>query len=58
MPENNFWNQDWMNLQRRYWEQWAEMQKQALGIEVPATYPWQAAMNHWRDTFNLSLIHI
>jgi class III poly(R)-hydroxyalkanoic acid synthase PhaE subunit len=37
-----------MDTQRRYWEQWTEMQQQALGIKKPPSSPWEQAMEHWR----------
>ena len=43
-----YWNDDWMDTQRRYWEQWTEMQQQALGIKKPPSSPWEQAMEHWR----------
>jgi len=47
MIKNAFWNDGWMDTQRRYWEQWTEMQQQALGIKKPPSSPWEQAMEHW-----------
>ncbi len=47
MTNNQFWNDDWLNTQRRYWEQWTDMQQQALGLKQPTANPWEQAMEHW-----------
>jgi class III poly(R)-hydroxyalkanoic acid synthase PhaE subunit len=55
MTEKSFWNDDWMALQRNYWEQWMQFQKQALGESRPDMNPWQSAMDHWWQAVNGSL---
>jgi class III poly(R)-hydroxyalkanoic acid synthase PhaE subunit len=47
MASNTFWSDDWMNIQRQYWEQWNDFQQQALGIHKPPASPWEQAMEHW-----------
>jgi class III poly(R)-hydroxyalkanoic acid synthase PhaE subunit len=47
MTDNKFWNEDWLNTQRQYWEQWTDLQQQALGVKQPAASPWEQAMEHW-----------
>lgn len=47
MSNNTFWNDDWMDTQRRYWEQWTDMQRQAFGVKQPPANPWQQSMDHW-----------
>ena len=47
MANNAFWNDDWMETQRRYWEQWTNMQQQAFGVKKPPANPWQQSMDHW-----------
>ena len=47
MTKNAFWNDDWMSTQRQYWEQWTDMQQQAMGIKQPPANPWEQAMEHW-----------
>ena len=43
---NTFWNDDWMNVQRQYWEQWNDLQQQTLGLKKPVS-PWEQALDHW-----------
>ena len=47
MTKNAFWNDDWMSTQRQYWEQWNNMQQQALGVKQPPANPWEQSMEHW-----------
>jgi len=47
MAGNNFWNDDWMNVQRQYWENWNDLQNQAMGYTKPPASPWEQAMDHW-----------
>ncbi len=49
MSKQAFWDQDWSELQRRYWENWSDMSRRAMGLETPPTNPWEQAMNHWRQ---------
>jgi len=46
MSESPFWNEDWVHTQQKYWEQWTDMSRKAMGME-PAQSPWESAMNHW-----------
>lgn len=47
MSQSPFWNEDWMNLQKNYWEKWTEMSKQATGFATPPKSPWEQSMDHW-----------
>lgn len=47
MARNTFWNDDWMNVQRQYWEQWNDLQQQTMGFNKPPANPWEQAMDHW-----------
>ena len=47
MSQSPFWNEDWMNLQKNYWEKWTEMSKQAAGMASPPKSPWEQSMEHW-----------
>lgn len=47
MTDSPFWNDDWMRTQQKYWDQWTEMSRKAMGIEKPPTNPWESAMDHW-----------
>ena len=47
MANNSFWNDEWMSIQRQYWEQWNQWQQQATGLNKPPANPWEQAMDHW-----------
>jgi class III poly(R)-hydroxyalkanoic acid synthase PhaE subunit len=47
MARNTFGNDDWMNVQRQYWEQWNDLQQQTMGFNKPPANPWEQAMDHW-----------
>jgi class III poly(R)-hydroxyalkanoic acid synthase PhaE subunit len=51
MTDNGLFNNDWMDLQRRYWEGWTDLSRKAMGAEQPKTNPWEAAMDHWWQAF-------
>jgi class III poly(R)-hydroxyalkanoic acid synthase PhaE subunit len=40
-------SEDWLSLQQRYWEQWTDLSRKALGVEAPKASPWENAMDHW-----------
>ncbi len=51
MNEKNFsfWTHEWMEVQRKYWETWTDLSRQALGGKAPTapSNPWEDAMDHW-----------
>ena len=47
MSDSPFWNEDWMKTQQKYWENWTEMSRKAMGVEKPAKSPLESAMDHW-----------
>jgi class III poly(R)-hydroxyalkanoic acid synthase PhaE subunit len=47
MSESTFWNEDWMKTQQKYWENWTDMSRQALGLKQPVKSPMESAMEHW-----------
>ncbi len=47
MNESPFWNEDWMQLQQKYWQQWAEMGQKTAAFAQPQKSPWENAMDHW-----------
>ncbi|MCU7827428.1 MAG: class III poly(R)-hydroxyalkanoic acid synthase subunit PhaE [Candidatus Thiodiazotropha sp. (ex Myrtea sp. 'scaly one' KF741663)] len=47
MSDSPFWNEDWMKTQQKYWENWTDMSRQAMGMEQPAKSPLESAMDHW-----------
>jgi len=38
---------DWLELQRRYWEGWTDLSRRASGAAAPTANPWEAALDHW-----------
>jgi len=40
-------NDDWLQLQRKYWEEWTNLGRKGMGIDAPKTAPWENAMDHW-----------
>jgi len=42
-----FWNDNWMDVQRQYWDQWNSLQQQAMGNSRPAANPWEQGLDHW-----------
>jgi class III poly(R)-hydroxyalkanoic acid synthase PhaE subunit len=47
MSDSTFWNEDWMKTQQKYWENWTEMSRKAMGLEKPVKSPLESAMDHW-----------
>jgi class III poly(R)-hydroxyalkanoic acid synthase PhaE subunit len=50
MSNETFFNDNWLDLQRRYWDSWTEMSRKAMGTEGGAgqlTNPWESAMDSW-----------
>ena len=47
MTDSPFWNDDWMNVQQKYWSNWTEMNRKAMGLGEPVQSPWEGALNHW-----------
>ncbi|HYN78335.1 MAG TPA: class III poly(R)-hydroxyalkanoic acid synthase subunit PhaE [Lamprocystis sp. (in: g-proteobacteria)] len=48
MNNDSFFSNDWMETQRKYWENWMAMSRKAMGTEGGSqTAPWEAALDHW-----------
>lgn len=52
MANDTWFNEDWLKLQQRYWENLTDMSRKAMGLEAPRqprweAAPWEAAMNQW-----------
>ncbi|MEO5342050.1 MAG: class III poly(R)-hydroxyalkanoic acid synthase subunit PhaE [Gammaproteobacteria bacterium SHHR-1] len=47
MTDSPFWNDDWMKIQQKYWDNWSDMSRKAMGMDRPAKSPWESAMDHW-----------
>ncbi|OOZ36561.1 class III poly(R)-hydroxyalkanoic acid synthase subunit PhaE [Solemya velesiana gill symbiont] len=47
MSEQGFWNQEWMEIQQKYWQNWSDFSRQALGGKAVPKSPWENAMEHW-----------
>lgn len=50
MNEKGMWNQDWFEIQQKYWENLTEMGRKAMGVESPRKRPWESAWDHWWQT--------
>lgn len=47
MANDTWFNDDWLKLQQRYWENLTDMSRKATGLEVSKQNPWEAAMDQW-----------
>jgi polyhydroxyalkanoate synthase subunit PhaE len=50
MSNEAFFNDNWMDLQRKYWESWSEMSRKAMGTTGGVgqlTNPWESALDNW-----------
>jgi class III poly(R)-hydroxyalkanoic acid synthase PhaE subunit len=52
MNEKGMWNQDWIEIQQKYWEGLTEMGRKAMGLETPKKSPWENALDHWWQTLS------
>ncbi|MBF0263888.1 MAG: class III poly(R)-hydroxyalkanoic acid synthase subunit PhaE [Gammaproteobacteria bacterium] len=52
MTSNNYWNDEWSNLQKQYWQQLGEFSRKAMGTPEQTQnnwmgYDWNNAMSQW-----------
>ena len=48
MNKQGLFSEDWLEIQRKYWDGWTEMSRKAMGTEGgDATKPWESALDHW-----------
>lgn len=48
MSERGFWDDNLLELQKKYWESWCEISRKASGDEAPLPKsPWEMALQHW-----------
>ena len=49
MTNETIFNDDWLQVQRKYWDNWAEMSRKAMGLDSGAklTAPWEGSLDHW-----------
>ena len=47
MSEQGFWNSDWADVQRKYWESWSDLSRKAMGMDAPPKSPWEQGLDHW-----------
>jgi len=40
-------SEDWLQLQRNYWEQWTDLSRKALGVDQTKPAAWEGALDHW-----------
>ncbi len=52
MSEKGVWNQDWIEIQQKYWENLTEMGRKTMGLQAPTKSPWESAMDHWWQTLS------
>ncbi len=52
MSEKGLWNQDWIEIQQKYWENLSEMGRNAMGLKASSKSPWESAMDHWWQTIS------
>lgn len=52
MTDKNLFNEDWLKLQRDYWESLTNMGRKALGMEGSQGNAWQAALDQWWRTLS------
>ena len=38
---------DWLEIQRKYWEGWTDLSRKATGATAPTANPWEAGLDHW-----------
>jgi class III poly(R)-hydroxyalkanoic acid synthase PhaE subunit len=41
------WTNEWMEMQQKYWQNWAEASQRLFGQETTPTAAWGNAMDHW-----------
>jgi len=48
MSDESLFSNDWLEIQKKYWDGWTEMSRKAMGIEGGnTTKPWESALDHW-----------
>ncbi|QGU33246.1 class III poly(R)-hydroxyalkanoic acid synthase subunit PhaE [Thermochromatium tepidum] len=49
MANTMFFNDDWLELQRQYWDNLTTLSRQAMGLDTQTktTTPWEMAMDQW-----------
>ena len=56
MSNETFFNDNWLELQRKYWDSWTEMSRKAMGLDVGGegrlTAPWEQALDSWWKTLS------
>lgn len=55
MSKDAFFDDSWLDLQRRYWETWSELSRKAMGLEGDAgklTDAWEGALEQWWTAFS------
>ncbi|MGE5155627.1 MAG: class III poly(R)-hydroxyalkanoic acid synthase subunit PhaE [Bdellovibrio bacteriovorus] len=46
--KEGLFSDDWLEVQRKYWDSWTDMSRKAMGMEGgDATKPWESALDHW-----------
>ncbi len=53
MNKDASFSNDWLDVQRKYWDSWTEISRKAMGGADgnDLTKPWEAALDHWWQAF-------
>lgn len=52
MTDSAFWNNEWMETQKKYWQAWTNMGLNAMGQKIPEVSPWEKALEQWWHTLS------
>jgi class III poly(R)-hydroxyalkanoic acid synthase PhaE subunit len=47
MSEKGLWNNDWLDAQRKFWQDWTDTSSAALAGRQSAANPWEGALDQW-----------
>jgi len=47
MTSSASWTNEWMEMQQKYWQNWADASQRLFGQETTPTAAWGNAMDHW-----------
>ncbi len=52
MSDTDFWNDDWMETQQKYWQQWTELSMKAMERRDRAANPWGSGSSPWENALD------
>ncbi|QIK37040.1 class III poly(R)-hydroxyalkanoic acid synthase subunit PhaE [Caldichromatium japonicum] len=52
MTSTSLFDDNWLELQRQYWERWTTFSRKAMGLDEPASpsATWESMLDHWWQT--------